>query len=188
MTQSSWKLRFRRKPPGTPPPATKLLLTTVLVGATIYSVRSTPTAIVGSGEVAGNSVLVLQDTSGSMGGTGVALAAQIERLRAAGIALANREQIQGFGVMRSGSSSNLLNALERTLPLNPDVDTIYVFSDYQWVSDPPVDASDPAGYQRLRQLLSDRRVRMYLATVNQPPEGELIRVATDSGGGVIEAR
>jgi hypothetical protein len=79
--------------------------------------------------------------------------------------------------------------LEQALQTHPDVDAIYLFSDFDPTNEPyKSDFNDPAGYARLRDLLRQGRRRLYLGTVRLKPPEPLVRIALESGGDLISSR
>lgn len=179
--------RWRRRTRPTAISATVLLWTTA-VAVGIYSVRaSTPTALVQVLTPTTKNVLVMVDASGSMKGTEEILKKQLAQVEALGV-LVERHTTRGFGVSMTGDRRTpLLERLEATLQANPNVDAIYVVSDFSKKT-PRWDESNEAGYQRLRQILQERRLRMYLGTVRDDPPRELAEIARQSGGDVIESK
>src|ERR1051325_1269847 len=135
----------------------------------------------------GNNVIVLQDASGSMRNTGDQLKSLLTQLSVAGISVDNPIATMGPGFSVVGTSENSLHKLEQGLQVNSAADAIFVFSDFA-NDDAEWDAHDEAGYERLRELLDDGRRRLYLGTVTYPPPAELLKIAYDSGGGMIEAK
>jgi len=130
-------------------------------------------------------VLVIVDISGSMldSEDQSKLQRQLEQLGDMGM-LTDKRTASGFGVSTTANDYNLLNQLERGLEANPNVDAVYAFSDFE-VVDKSYWKSDRQGYKHLRELLRKQRLRLYLGTVKYQPPNELIRVAKESGGGVI---
>lgn len=136
----------------------------------------------------GKNVIILEDISGSVRAPDKErLKGLITLLKSAGISVDNRVETQGGGFSAVGSEDNSLKKLEAALKENPWADTIFVFSDFT-VYDLPWDGNDAAGYQRLRELLKRGPRRLYVGTVNLPPPDELITIARDSGGGLIEVK
>ena len=147
--------------------------------------ENVPTALVDGQVFTARNVIILQDTSGSMGGTDARLQALLRTLQRAGINTDRVSETKGYGFWPGGDQTNSLKSLERALDGESGVDTIFVFSDFNYY-DEELDATDDSGYRRLRELLNSRRCRLYLGTVNKPPVDELIRIANESGGGVIQ--
>jgi hypothetical protein len=166
----------------------RAVMAIVLLLALVYLLRWVPTAQIEGREFKGRSVIVMVDRSGSMGGTESILAAQLDQLKAAGISVDNPYVTRGFGLSPSGAEDNLLYPLRKALEQNLDADTIYVFSDFSNDPEWSVDGSDEAGYQELREKLSERRMRLYLGTVNYEPSNDFASIARESGGDVIHCK
>jgi hypothetical protein len=111
----------------------------------------------------------------------------INQLKNAGISVDNPVETQGGGFSAAGSEDNSLKKLEAALRENPGADAIFVFSDFT-IYTIAWDEDDAAGYLRLRELLRGGRRRLYLGTVNLKPHEDLITIARDSGGGLIEVK
>ncbi len=193
---------------------TALLWSAIAVIA-VYVVRAPRTAVIAGVPVTARDVLVIRDVSGSMEGTKEKLAKQLEQLRQAHIPTSREVRVSGFGVSKTGCRSNLLKTVEAAVgeqpePVDPrhlafcdsveayfklqkqvvkpsSLDAVYVFSDFQVVDD-PIDGSDPAGYQRLQELLRRHAVRIYLSTVRNAPDEEFVRIANASGGKLIRSQ
>lgn len=146
-------------------------------------VSGSPSAVIHGKLFLGNHVLLIRDGSRSMRGTEKNLQKQIDKLKASGMAIEGREG-RGFGVSRKGSRDNLLHQVEAAIQANPDLDTVYAFSDFE-VIDRSYWKSDRAGYRQLETLLVRHGVRLYLGTVRYPPPTELVVIARESGGGLI---
>ncbi len=178
--------RWRKRTRPTAISAT-VLLWTAASAIVIYAVGSlTPGALIDGKEIRGRSVLVMQDISGSMRGTEQTLGTHIAGLKASGMLMKGRN-VHGFGVSTTGDRNNLLKQLEEGLRADPNVDAVYVFSDFHYY-DKPIDGSNAAGYERLRQLLRGHGVQLYLGVVRRQPPKELIEIAKESGGDVIESK
>ena len=148
-----------------------------------------PTAVMNGRRFTGTNVLLLVDTSGSMRGTEAILSNRTTDLQKAGITVANRSNTDGFGFSATGPANNGLHVLEQALQTHPDVDAIYLFSDFDPTNEPyKSDFNDPAGYARLRDLLRQGRRRLYLGTVRLKPPEPLVRIALESGGDLISSR
>lgn len=136
-------------------------------------------------------VIILPDESGSMRNKQSQLAGLINYLQKSGVNAENQHRTDGGGFASQGPPDNSLKILETALQTTPGADAIFVFSDFNPatgnfpVADDP-DAHDEAGFQRLRQLLGERRRRLYLGTVAHMPPAELIEIARRSGGGIIQ--
>ena len=144
----------------------------------------TPGAVIKGKIFIGNHVVVVRDKSGSMRGTEADLNEQIDKLKVSGMTIEVRSAL-GFGVSKTGDRANLLHQIEEALKSTPDLDTIYAFSDFD-VANMPAWKSDQDGYVQLKALLTRHRVRLYLGTVRHPPPSELVVIARESGGGLIE--
>ncbi len=167
----------------------RVLVWAALAVAALYILQwsYTPSVILNGQVFTAKNVIILKDVSGSMGGTEERLQGLINQLKNAGISVDNPVETQGGGFSVAGSDDNSLKKLEKALKENPAADAIFVFSDFT-IFGFPWDGSDAAGYQRLRELLRGGQRRLYLGTVNLQPPDELIRIARDSGGGLIEAK
>lgn len=165
-----------------------LTLTYLFHGAYLVAEKHGPSTIAYGQVFTGKNVIVLEDISGSMGPEEKSrLAALLNQLRTAGIKINATTETMGAGFWVGGEEVNSLKSLEKALRINPTADTIFVFSDFKH-DDPEWDDHDPAGFQRLKELLEQRNRRLYLGTVNLQPDEELIRIATDSGGGLLEIK
>lgn len=162
-----------------------VLLSAVLVAAAVSGIDSKPAVNIAGTDLIATRVLVLRDGSGSMGGTGPTLAAQMSAAFAAGIDVVGELQTWGFGFTAAGDERNALRTLERGLP-GLDVDAIYLFSDFDNQTS-SLDDSDTDGYNRLQALLAADGIRLYLSTVRRDPESGLVEIAERSGGGLIRA-
>jgi hypothetical protein len=158
-----------------------------------------PVALVEGKAFTAKNVILLVDTSGSMRAhdednkhfpdTEPILQRQLERLQTSGISVGDRFGAQGFGFSVVGDASNGLHSLEAALQRNPNADTIYLFSDFDPTNVPyPPDFSDADGYARLREVLRQGHRRLYIGTVRKQPDRELIRIARESGGDLIESK
>lgn len=149
----------------------------------------TPTVEIGGQAVSAKTVLVMKDRSGSMKGEDKKnkLKALSEIFKDSNINVLI-DSARGFGVATDGDSDNLLYELQDALKANPDIDAVYVFSDFSKNIEYKVDGDNSAGYQNLRELLDTHQLRLYLGTVKDPPRNEMIEIAIASGGGLIENR
>ena len=164
----------------------KILTSFAVTTAVLYAIEPfTPRAIVEGEIVRAKKVLVMKDRSGSMGGKEKQLAALIALFEGSDMEVV-KDSARGFGVSTEGAPDNLLHELESSLKENPDVDAVYVFSDFPSENEPAVDGDNPAGYQRLRELLGTYQVRLYLDTVEFSPLKEMIEIAVASGGGMVK--
>jgi hypothetical protein len=159
----------------------------VLIAAIAYVLQRTPATLIEGTYFKARKVIIMVDRSGSMGGTESRLAAQLELLRGAGIVAENLYRTRGFGLSPLGNPDNLLYPLKDALRQTPDADAIYVFSDFSHDAEWVVDGSDEAGYQQLREMLTEHRMRLYLGTVSDDPSSEFAAIASNSGGAVIRA-
>jgi hypothetical protein len=167
------------------PAAGRVLLSTIVVAAIVYSASSKPMVSIAGTPVTATRVLVLRDVSGSMANTGPTLARQMATALAGGIGVVEEVPTRGFGFSPAGWDDNALKPLERVLP-GLDVDAVYLFSDFDNQTG-GLDDSDAAGLDRLRSLLDANGIRLYLATVRLDPDPALVQVAVESGGGVVGA-
>lgn len=164
-----------------------LLAWTAAAAIAVYSVGTLNTiALMNIEAIRSKNLLVIRDVSGSMKGTEKKLQGQIARLKDSGV-LVDELTADGFGVSTAGNSRNLLNRLKEGLRANLNVDAVYVFSDFTYI-DEPIDGNNEAGYQQLRELLTGRKLRLYLGTVRDQPSDELIAIAWGSGGGMINSK
>jgi hypothetical protein len=135
-------------------------------------------------DIAGHRVLVLLDTSGSMGNTGERTNQQLAALKAHNISVTEPYSTNGFAISSSNTTYSFLQPLQDAVSASPLSDTIYVISDFKNGDEQD---NDVAGYQQLRDLLRQRRLTLYLCTVDQlPPLPVYYEIAAASGGGVIE--
>jgi uncharacterized protein YfaP (DUF2135 family) len=128
--------------------------------------------------------LALVDATQSMAGSEERLNRYLARLERDGVA-PRIVRTAGFGLGVRGDSGNLLHSMETALAANPAVGSVYVFSDFACQS-PEYDEDDAGGYQRLREIIKERRLRMFLGTVQDPPAEEFLNLARESGGGPLE--
>lgn len=154
--------------------------------------RDVRTGRVAGQEFRARKVLLLVDESGSMNKWQAPLAAHLAQLDTAGIEISHRVPMMGGGVGATGANKrelgrNLLFSLESGLKDGPQVDAIYVFSDFEPSSQVEWTDSDAGGYRRLHELVKNAGLRLYVGSVGEPPSGQLTRIATDSRGGVIQA-
>ena len=172
---------------GSPVTPLKILASAAVVAAVFYAIDPfTPKADVGE-IVKAKKLLVMKDRSGSMSGTEAKLAALSAIFEGSNMKLVI-DSARGFGVSTDGDPDNLLYELQDGLKANPDVDAVYVFSDFERNFEYRVDGDNAAGYQKLRELLDTYQLRLYLGTVKYPPRKEMIEIAVASGGGMIENR
>ena len=176
--------------PGLPAISLKLIgwiLITVAVAYVLAPIN--PTAQIGDRAVSAKAVLVMNDRSGSMRGQDLQakLAALIATLKASNMKVVT-DSARGFGVADKGAWDNLLHELQDALKAYPDIDAVYVFSDFTKDFEFAVDGDDQAGYQIFHELLNKYQLRLYLGTVKDPPRRQMVEIAIASGGGMIENR
>ena len=150
-----------------------------------------PTAFINGKALTATHVVLVIDGSGSMSGTQDRIRQLRDRLQSAGISVGaeSRSDGFGFGVATPRARDNALYHLEEALRQDPAADGIYLFSDFDPTTEVyEPDLSDAAGYARLRELLQQKHRRLYLGTVRMQPGEELIRIAKESGGDVIESQ
>jgi hypothetical protein len=145
------------------------------------------TAFIEGHALTARNIILIVDKSGSMVGTEERIKQLRERLQRAGISVRAKELSEGFGfgVATQGAADNALNHLEQALRLNPSADAVYLFSDFETHEN---DLTDDAGYARLRELFRQGRRRLYLGTVRDAPSPQLIQIARESRGDVIESK
>lgn len=173
-----------------------LLIWTAIAVGSIYALNwaytiaaDHPTAVFNR-LASANHVIILPDESNSMRDNQHQLANLTSHLQKSGVNTENRHRTNGGGFSSQGPDNNSLKRLETALQATPGADAIYVFSDFNPATDNSdsrdPDAHDEAGFQRLRQLLGERRRHLYLGTVEHTPPAELIEIARRSGGGIIQ--
>ncbi|SRR6266404_1518659 len=168
----------------------RVLIWAALAVAALYILQwsYTPSATLNGHVFTGKNVIILEDISPSMRESEERrLTVLINQLKSSGISVDNRAKTQGGGFSATGAEDNSLKTLEQALKENPGADAIFVFSDFTNF-DNPWDRNDAAGYQRLRDLLGRRRLYLGNVNANAQPPNELIRIARDSGGDLIEAK
>jgi hypothetical protein len=133
------------------------------------------------GDVLGRHVMVLRDSSGSTRGTGAAQAAQLAELRRRNIFVGDPLDVPGFAVSER-DAYGFVRALGAAVTANPELDTVYLISDFDGGDE---DGNDDEGLQQLADLLRGRR--LYLSSVRKPPPPQYAELARASGGGVIDA-
>jgi len=155
-----------------------VVLTVVVAGDYILSAQPS------IHDIAGRRVLVLLDTSGSMGNTGERTNQQLTALKAHNISVTEPYSTNGYAISSAHTGYSFLQPLQNAVSASPLSDTIYVISDFKGGDQ---EDNDVAGYQQLRDLLRQRRLTLYLCTVDQlPPLPVYYEIAAASGGGVIE--
>jgi len=159
-----------------------LFVAGVAILAYVFLAQSAPR--VHGVSVVGSRILLVQDKSGSMDEETTEVNRQIAILRH--FLDPNISAIEGFGTISTGSD-NLRTALEERLSQSRSFDAVYVLSDFYPI-DKPIDCDDAAGLERVRQLVHDSGVRLYLSTVRMQPSQALLDIARQSGGGLIGVR
>jgi hypothetical protein len=150
----------------------------LLVGAVSALQQTTPPADV----IRGRDVLVFQDISGSMANTERRMLDELEPLKSYGVDIHQAIGVEGFGVKHDGTE-NFLHVLERAID-GSKADAVYLFSDFDPFT-PEWDFDDDAGFERLRQILSEHHLRLYLRSVRKQPALRLLSIAHESGGDFI---
>jgi hypothetical protein len=140
------------------------------------------TGTVNGVDVRGRRALVLIDNSSSMVGTENLVRAQLAALSAAGIDTSIRATVNGSAITLD-AVWELLPTLTAQLAAHPDVDTVYLISDYRDFA-----ANRREGIDRFMTLAAGRRLRVYWATVAEPPQTAYVEIAIATGGGVIPAQ
>jgi hypothetical protein len=151
-----------------------LLFKLLLIGVLAWGVsRLVPEPSLAGDEqiVHGGRVLLIQDTSGSMTQYEGIVKDRLAALRAAGMysEVACRLSNTEF--------PDFVDCVER-LARREDADGVYVFADFDW------DWTED-GLRRVKQAVESTGMRVYLETVSLEPNPKLMRVAEQSGGGVI---
>lgn len=136
-----------------------------------YGLLGSRSVEIGGMRIRANAVLVLLDTSGSMNVHQARKDAALARLRSAGISTGDQEEI-------GGSASNLLGKITEALAKRPRVDAIWMVSDFY----DGTDLNSDNRYEQLLRLLRQRRIKLYLSTVDSIPHEYLINAARASGG------
>ena len=90
--------------------------------------------------------------------------------------------VPGWAIAAANTSYSFLQPLEAALAQHPDIDTVYFISDFALGDN---SENDTEGRLRLQRLLGDRRIRLYLSTVNVAVPADYARIAVESGGGVL---
>jgi hypothetical protein len=196
LTKKNWRrLKARAKDPANPlarafrlpfsaPPVEAPAIVLVIVTATILAsgTRMPNTPRVNGVPVQGTKILVVEDTSGSMGQATAELERQKERFGRS--LFQGKSEVHGFGVVSTGEGRNLLHVLAVDLPARRSIDTVYVFSDFKPI-DYDIDCNDAVGLVQFRQLIRRIGVRLYLSTVSMMPSSGLLAIAKESGGALI---
>jgi hypothetical protein len=147
-----------------------------------------PTQIHGV-SIRGTHILILVDATSSMSEDGIPdeLKRQMASLKASVLAVADTF---AFGVSSvgyhdyRGYASNLLYSLSRQLSAHPEVDSVYVVSDFH-PEEAGADCDNRAGLVQFQELIKKSRVRLYLSSVYMLPSPGLLAIAEESGGGLI---
>lgn len=133
--------------------------------------------------VRGDRVLILADNSSSMGGDPIRIRdEQVASLRRAHDVLRDPVLTEGWAISVTNPGLSFLQPLEAALARYPDAQSVYFISDFDVGDDSDNDVEGPA---RLQALLRDRRLRLYLATVNKPVPAVYAQLALESGGLVL---
>lgn len=137
-------------------------------------------------DITGRSVLIMQDVSPSMEGKEPVRDREIKQLRSANTQAGDTLNIQGWGIS-AGDPRHLsfLQPLEDAVKKYSELDTVFVITDFDYTDN---DHNDEEGRQRLKNLLREHNIRLYLFTVNKPPppeSPEYIDIANESGGGFL---
>jgi hypothetical protein len=196
ITRSRWERLHRLAHPSNT--GVRIMAWLVVGGISVYGVgvvlpniaaivSGSPSAIISGGLFIGKHVVLVRDISGSMNEPmrQENLKHQIDRLKASGMAIDEARGALGFGTSRTTDSNNLLHQVEQALQTYPDADAIYAFSDFE-ITGAQYWQSDRDGYLRLETILTDHGVRLYLSTVVNPPPNELVAIARQSGGSLIQ--
>jgi len=145
-----------------------------------YALSAQPSAQ----DIFGKRVLVLLDTSGSMGNTTERTNQQLAALKAHNISVTEPFSNGGYAISAEHPTYSLLQPLQEALNKYADADTLYIISDFKGGDE---DENDEAGYQMLLDLLRARHLTLYLCTVDHaPPRRQYYDLAATSGGAVIE--
>jgi hypothetical protein len=133
--------------------------------------------------VRGDRVLILADDSGSMAGEPTRIRdEQVASLRRAHDVLSDTVLTGGWAISVTNPGYSFLQPLEAALARYPDAQAVYFISDFDVDDD---SGNDVQGRARLQALLRDRRLRLYLATVNKPVPATYAQLALESGGLVL---
>ena len=109
---------------------------------------------------------------------------QLAALRAHNISISDPQPTNGYAISVGKTGYSLLQPLMTAIAAHPESDTVYMISDFKGGDETD---NDSPGYQQLREVLRERRLRLYFATVDHVPPLAVYRdIASSSGGGVIE--
>ena len=133
--------------------------------------------------VTARNILIFQDISGSMANSERRMRAELEPLKSYGVDIDRPIGIAGFGVKHDGTT-NFLHPLEAAV-IGSKADAAYLFSDFEVVTK-GWDDDDDEGFAKLRQILREHHMRLYLRSVRYRPAAQLIAIAHESGGDFIE--
>ncbi len=89
----------------------------------------------------------------------------------------------GWAMGAPGASLNMVAPLETALARQPEVDAVYFISDFAQTDDR---FSSVDGRSLLWRLLSQRGIRLYVASVDRPVPPAWVQMAEQSGGAVIQ--
>ena len=165
-------------------PSAALVILTAYISLHIYDAAvpkplqlldRTPVAMIGGEPVRSRDIIVLKDTSGSMGSKTHISDAMEANFRASGMELDSAEIDTG------GVTSTLVQGLRESLQRNPDADAVYYFSDFN-------DGTDPTQFEELRKVLEENDLKLFLGTVEEEPDPLVIALADSSGGKLINMR
>ena len=147
-----------------------------------------PAAQISGVSIQATHILILVDDTTSMSAQEIQEDLTRQRTLLEGLESVRPEpHIQAFGVSSSGYPSNLLYRALAELPRHPEVDALYVFSDFHPYT-PEADCDDQAGLAEFRALVRKSRVRLYLSSAEMVPSPGLVAIAEESGGGLIGVR
>ena len=180
-----WERRLR--PPSHSP---ALVVVGLAVAGSVYVGNAAPAgdaelpvALVHNTEVCANHVLVLIDNSGSTRGTEPARDCQLNQLAAANIRIDRQTFVDGYALSFTYRYA-FLTVFERELAAAPEVDMLYLISDF-WGGDDAY--NEPVGWDYPIQAAEARPLRLYFASVNADPAPRYYDIARRFGGDVIPA-
>lgn len=131
-----------------------------------------PIVVIGCDTFRGRDVILLKDTSGSMGSKTHISDALEANFRASGMELDSAE------VNTGGITSTLVQGLRESLQRNPGADSVYYFSDFN-------DDTDQTQLEELREILADNDLKLILGTVDKEPDRAVVDLADRSDGKLI---